>query len=153
MRTQIIVTEANYAHKPNDRWHTNKMAFLTWLVNIAFQLFPLTERERWTPLIRIVPNKFPLHYILKRPISVLDKSGYVVKIFREKKRVNYLQTVETLIRRCGVWSGTALFANYHFSLQTTMGYSNKGPAMWENVPFVMCAQRGLKSPCASALSE
>ena len=46
---------------------------------------------------------------------------YDLDIPREKW-LNYLQTVETLIRRRGVWSGSALFAKYPFTgLQTTMG--------------------------------
>ena len=56
----------------------------------------------------------------KNQILILGISGYKIKIFLEKKWLNYLNTVETLIR-C-IWSGSALFANYPFGgLPTKMG--------------------------------
>ena len=45
-------------------------------------------------------------------------SGHVIKIFLQKKRLIYLQTVETLIR-CRifcVWTRSDLFANYPFAV-------------------------------------
>ena len=47
-------------------------------------------------------------------MSIWGMSGHAIKllIFLEKKWLNYLLTVETLIRR-RVWSGSPLFANYH----------------------------------------
>ena len=43
----------------------------------------------------------------KSPISILGMSGYEIYIFLKKKWLNYLQTVETLIRfcilRCLIW--------------------------------------------------
>ena len=39
----------------------------------------------------------------KSPISILGMSGYVIYRFLEKKWLNYLQTVKTLIRRRILW--------------------------------------------------
>ena len=49
----------------------------------------------------------------KSPISVLCASGYEIKILPEKNLLNHLQTGKTWSEAafCGVWSGSALFAN------------------------------------------
>ena len=62
---------------------------------------------------------------------ILEESNFNFRCVRlwdldipREKWLNYLQTMETLIRPqfCSVWSGSALFANYPFrGLQATMG--------------------------------
>ena len=68
---------------------------------------PLMHANRRTTVATVVGTALT-HYILNRfshtiywksPISILGKSDYKVYIFLEKKGLNYLQTVETLIRR------------------------------------------------------
>ena len=82
------------------------------------------------PLMWMLPlylhvNQKSDYDIMMSPISVLGIASYELYISLEKKRLNYLQTVKTLIRHCIPWLlilVTALFANYPFTgLPTTMG--------------------------------
>ena len=82
------------------------------------------------PLMWMLPlylhvNQKSDYDIMMSPISILGIASYELYISLEKKRLNYLQTVKTLIRHCIprlLILVTALFANYPFTgLPTTMG--------------------------------
>ena len=50
-------------------------------------------------LTHFILNRLTHTIYWKSPISILGMSGYIMYLFLEKKKSNYLQTVETQIRR------------------------------------------------------
>ena len=80
---------------------------------------PTSRGLNWWHLIKALSlthyrlNELP-HYYWKILISILGMLGYVIKIFREKKGWIICKQWRPLSDAvfCGVWSGSALFANY-----------------------------------------
>ena len=79
-------------------------------------------------------SQLPHTYIRLNKLPILV-SGMPVKLWhldiRRKKRLNYLQTVETLIRRLGVWIGSSLFANCPFGGSRLKGVKVKILIRWD----------------------
>ena len=113
-RVNPFMLSGFFYHKPLDRWISSKRD--VWLINIItmFSRNSCTYGKQKT-LIRSCILSHTIYW--NNPISTLGMPGYVhdLDISREKRQ-NYFQTVETSLDAalCGIWSGSALFANYPF---------------------------------------
>ena len=85
------------------------------------------------PLTHCILKRLPHTAYWKSLFSIVGMLGYEIEIFQEKNGWTFCKQWRPWSDAafCGVWSGSALFANYTFTgLQTTMGYRILRRLIW-----------------------
>ena len=117
----FVIYTWQFAYRLFGLWQENRECWLT--VHSCRQEKYLDKKTCYGYLTHCILNRLSHTIYWKSPISIFGAPSYEIYIFLEKNGRTICKQWRTRSDAafCGVWSGSALFANYPFTgLSTTM---------------------------------